>query len=191
MGGRMRTCVVVPLLLLLLLSACESSAAHHSHPQKQATYLNPGIVFTYPAGWHRLEPADWSSTFITVLVYVGNVPLSDPCMHTVDTLSCAPFPRVAMPPGGVLVQWNTSGTPLWTLNSARGTPTRIAGRPSKIRTITGRSLGCPPNTAETIQATISRPDPHNWYEMDACLAAPVTHSQQQIFSMLRSIPHIV
>jgi hypothetical protein len=146
------------------------------------------VTFTYPSKWRLYRPVGDTGSFTTVFAYLGNIPLSDPCTRTPSSRSCAPFPFFSIPARIVVVRWSEDGFPVWTLRQAKGRSVRIAGRPAKLDIEHRRADYCPSNTSESIDATITRTVPGDWFEMVACLSGPnLGMRQAQILAMLRSV----
>ena len=183
--GRLAAALAVAAVCVALPFA--RTPADRAHPAPTVSFSAMGLSFRYPATWHRGAWNDDPSNFYTPIVYLSNGPLHDPCTVTyspgVKSVDCT-APVTAMPPGGVLVRWDSDGFP----DVHHPKPnTTVAGHPAIESTTTGgwcASLGA----TETITVMIPRDTPDNWYQLDACLRAPnLPRQEAQISAMLRTV----
>jgi hypothetical protein len=175
-----------------LASGC--AAAGTAHPAAATTapavatasFTAMGLSFRYPATWRSGTWNDDVSSFTRSIVYLSTVRQHEPCSVTTGpgriTKICS-YPVGKLPPGGVLVRWNTDGFPNWHLPKAN---TTVGGRPA-VETRTSGGWCAPLGGTETITVMIPR-QVDNWYQMDACLHGPsLTRHEAEIASMLSSV----
>ena len=191
MHARQRHHLFVALCLLTMAGCADPSRPGDSMQPASTAAPNQAryddvLAFTHPASWTPRK-YDIVSSFSSAIVYLSNQPLHDPCTRTrlpggALEISCG-HPLTHLDPGGVLIEWTREGFPNWRLSDAPGTPTRIAGRPSRLairRPGRCASLGAD----ETILASISRPS-GNRYQLLACLRGPgLATSEQQVGQLL-------
>jgi hypothetical protein len=151
------------------------------------TFKTPlwGIAFSYPAKWRAAHWPEHSS-FTDSIVYLGNVPLHNPCRKTGQGRVCG-APVDALPHAGVFVSVSSFGFPDTTLDGVAGKRETIAGRRAKVSVnrpgrcgVTGRD--------ETIEAVISRRVTDNFFLVTACLREPgVAHGEREVRALLDSL----
>jgi hypothetical protein len=183
------------LLAFLAVAACSPSVNRQGPAGPLSTWSRPGwhLSFRYPADWHHLDTPEYGFTHLQVIVYAGNVRLSNPCVRTPKTFFCASFPKVVMRRGRVLTRWSdislmSVGRYVRAIGQAgKGRPLRIDGRPARLVTITGRALQCPAGTSEVLDAAIALPGNRDVLEMTACLSPPTGKTRTQVLAMLDSV----
>ena len=176
--------------LLAIVSGCGS---HEASPPVAACsggqqsagfrcYSGAYLSFARPRSW---KPRHYEvvSSFSTVLVYLSNQLLHDPCRRSSSAITCAsPLQRLRR--GGVLVEWDEGGMPGWTLGRPDGTIGGLSARVQFSRPSAAcRHIG----GTRTVRAVTARRLPHTFYSLDACLRGPhVRAAEHQLRLLLQS-----
>lgn len=141
-------------------------------PIPMQRFADGGLSFEHPRPWTEARYTRISS-FTTLLTYLSNAQLHDPCTTTrspTETTTTCGDPIKALPPGGVLATWTAVGRPM--VGPAVPHPNmNVHGRSASF------ALARPGECArlgvdETITVDINRGVPDNYYEMVACLRDP-------------------
>lgn len=175
-------------MVVLTLAAAVCTFGTTRSPAPLRTFDSGGVSFSFPGSWtpYRYE---WLSTVRSVIVYLSNEALHDPCEPSGSSTTCGqPIDRLGA--GGVLVSWTENGNPAWnfkTFEQAEGRRTRVGGRPAKLLVQTsGRTCGAI-DADELIEVVIPN-GRYNWYEMDACIRGPdVAKAEAQVTAMLHTV----
>jgi hypothetical protein len=149
-----------------------ASAKHQTAPHR--TFRKDGVRLRYPAGWRTYHYSNDNSNFTSVIVYLSNVRLHDPCVtrktpQAVTTTCGQPVDHLR--PGSILVSWSANGFPGWSFAKARGTPTRIDGHRAKVLR---KHATCRIRADVEIDVTGERRAKDNWYLGRACIRGPGT-----------------
>lgn len=173
-------------VVVLILAACTIGST--PSPASLHTFNGGGLSFNFPASWtpHRYE---WLSTMRSVIVYLSNEALHDPCQSSGSPTTCGqPIDRLG--PDGVLVTWTENGNPAWnfkTFRQGEGRRTTVGGRPARVLVKTSVRTCGPIHADESIEVVIPN-GRYNWYEMDACIQGPdVATAEAQVRAMLRTV----
>jgi hypothetical protein len=163
------------------------AAAVGARAAPNGSFSAMGLSFRYPAAWRSITPRAGLSDFPALIVYLSTSRLSGICVASASpgrTAETCAYPIRVLPPGGVLVRWNTNALPNWRMPKATST---VAGRGA----VESKALGgwCAVlGGTETITVMIPRAEPGKWYQMDACLRSPgLSQQEAQISSMLGSV----
>ena len=122
----------VTLLFVLAIAACTaptatSTAGAGSNQEREPGHFADGeVAFNFPATWHAAE-SDLVTSFIIVQVYLSTAPLTDPCVRTPNSRSCAWSAVSKIEADGVFVIWYHNGSPTWTFDPTRGEPLTVGG----------------------------------------------------------------
>jgi len=162
-----------------------------SHAAPTSSFSAMGLSFRYPAAWRSVIPRAGLSDFPAPIVYLSTTRLSGTCVASASpgrTATTCAFPIRVLPPGGVLVRWNTNGLPEGQMPKATTTTTTtVAGR-GAVESKTRGGWCAVMGGTETITVMIPRALPGKWFQMDACLRGPGLPQQEaRISSMLRSV----
>lgn len=190
--------LVVVVAALVLLIDHYAFAPKASHPPPSAANVRScletkvlrtgGTSFRYPSCW-ALSNYTEESTMTTVVAFLSNQPMHQPCKTTRSgistTVSCG-FPVKTLERGGVLVTFVAGGMPGWTIADDTGRHLVVdhhAARETVIRK-PNRSLDA---TAE-YWIFIDRGVPDNYYQFDVYLRNPgVSEDQRLLRKMLNSM----
>jgi hypothetical protein len=175
-------------VIVLTLSAAACTLGTNRSPAPLRTFHDGGVSFRFPASWtpHRYR---WLSTMRSVIVYLSNQAMHDPCEPSGGSTTCGqPIDRLGS--GRVLVTWTENGNPAWnfkTFKQSEGRLVTVGGRPAKLLVETsGRPCGSI-DADELIEVVIPN-GRYNWYEMDACIRGPdVTTAESQVRAMLHTV----
>jgi hypothetical protein len=177
----------VVVVVVLTLAAVAYIVGTNRSPAPLRTFQGGGVSFRFPASWtpYRYE---YLSTIRSVIVYLSNETLHDPCQPSGGSTCGQPIDRLGA--GGVLVTWTENGSPAWnfkTFKQSEGRPVTIGGRPAKLLAETsGRTCGSI-DADELIEVVIPN-GRYNWYEMGACIRGPdVTTAEAQVKAMLHTV----
>jgi hypothetical protein len=146
-------------------------------------FTGGGLTFLYPAEWHA-EGFDVRSTFVTVITYLSNQPLRDPCTRTEVTLVCG-LPLDRLGPGGVLASWSAVALRARDRAALRGEPISVGGQPASL--LVERPGSCREVGGDlSLTAAVPR-GAGDWLEFGACLRGPGTaRSEAQVRAVLAS-----
>jgi hypothetical protein len=175
-------------VVVLTVSAAACTVGTARFPAPLRTFDGGGVSFLFPASWTPYRYRSLS-TMRSVIVYLSNETLHDPCEPRGSSTTCGqPIDRLGA--GGVLVTWTQNGSPAWnfkTFKQSEGRPTTVGGRPAKLLVETsGRTCGSI-DAEELIEVVIPN-GRYNWYEMDACIGGPdVTTAEAQVKAMLHTV----
>jgi len=158
--------------------------AAKTHDPQLVQYSNSVLSFTHPATW-KAYPFHWAGGLhFRPLVYLSTQPVHDPCSTKGSTTSCG-LPVGKLRPGGVLVTWNASNPPSFSLGS--GTPVRVGGHPARrVETKGGicKSIGADKTIDVLVQ---THPLPSSLTEFTACLRGPgLSGAERSVNSLLAS-----
>lgn len=174
------------VVLAAVPAACGSAAPRTAAAASTvSTFHNGFLAFRYPAAWKPFVFQVSGTLHFDPMLYLSSQPAREPChKHRPETVCGWPVDRLR--PGGALIVWENRGAPAWSLASVPGAYVKIGGRRAK------RELSRPGKCAaigadETIEATITRPIPHNWTDFTACLKGPgLAASERRIDALLGS-----
>src|SRR6202035_4021464 len=138
------------------------------------TFSKDGVRLRYPAAWRAYHYSNDYSSFSSVIVYLSNVRLHDPCVthktpQAVTTTCGQPVDQLG--PGSILVSWSANGFPGWSFAKARGTPIRVDGHRAKVLR---KHATCRIRADVEIDVTVERRAEDNWYLIRACIRGPGT-----------------
>lgn len=146
-----------------------------------------GLTFSHPVAWREWRYS-MASMFSTLIVYLSDADLHDPCTTTrspqgLTSICETPIPRLG--PGQVLVTWSAVGFP----HLAAEVPhpnAKLGGQPARVTTT--RAPQCASLGAEaSITADVARPGGGR-YEMVACLRGPsLARNRTLVLEMLDSL----
>jgi hypothetical protein len=176
------------LVVLFLAAACAGGSAPVACSGGDTCRYAGGVLeFDYPTGWHAAS-YEVTSSFSTDLVYLSTAPMSDPCDRSSSEIACVRLAATALGTNGVLVTWSTHGFPGWSFDPGQGSPLTV-GQHQASTTAGAPSEACQGiGGVKEIVVTIPRSAPHNWAELDACLAGPdPAIAQAQVETMLNSV----
>ncbi len=77
-------------------------------PSGPSTFDESGLVFDYPAGW-RVYHFEETSSFFTVLAWLGTAEMHDPCSRTASSMECGA--GYTLDPGAVMVTIEAASFP--------------------------------------------------------------------------------
>ena len=186
--------LVVVVAALVLLIDHYAFAPKASNPQPSAANVRScrgtkvlttgGTSFRYPSCW-TLSNYTEESTMATVIAFLSNQPMHQPCKTTRSgistTVSCG-FPVKSLERGGVLVTFIAGGMPGWTIADDTGRQLVVdhhAARETVIRK-PNRSLDA---TAQ-YSIFIDRGVPSNYYEFDVYFRNPGVSEDQRLLRMM-------
>jgi hypothetical protein len=179
----------VVVVIVLTLAAVAYIVGTNRSPVPLRTFSNGGVSFSFPASW-TLYRYQWPpSTLRTIIAYLSNEVLHDPCQPSGSSTTCGqPIDRLGA--GGVLVTWTENGSPAWnfkTFKQSEGRHVTIGGRPARLLVETsGRACGSV-DADELIEIVIPN-GRYNWYEMNACIRGPdVSTAEAQVKAMLHTV----
>jgi hypothetical protein len=149
-----------------------ASAKHRTAPQR--TFHKDGVRLRYPAAWRPYHYSNDYSSFKSVIVYLSNRRVRDPCVtHKTPqavTTTCGQ-PVHQLRPRSILVSWSADGFPGWSFAKASGTPIRIDGHRAKVQR---KHSTCRIHADVEIDVTVKRRAKDNWYLARACIRGPGT-----------------
>ena len=134
-----------------------------------------GGTFRYPTAW-RLSTYPLVTSFSTLVAFLSNNPLHDPCVRAAGDISCS-SPLSRLGPAGVLVTWAVVGFPGQGIDNVPGTHTTIDSRPARLvvkKPVAAATCGLIGASWE-VDATVAVSSLHGaggLWEMTACLANP-------------------
>jgi hypothetical protein len=154
--------------------------------------VRSGFSFDYPTRL-RLDPVDVNEHYSTIVAYVSNQPLHDPCRRTPNSITCGrPLTRLA--PDGVLVTWtvaNSVGPVGNRLVDAPGVPRIVGGHDAKVDVVASASDPCFGIGASVridarirIQAFVPS---DTTLDMDGCLGPAAVSEQSTVLAMFDSV----
>jgi hypothetical protein len=156
---------------------------------------NSHIQFSVPRSWGTLRAKNYTFTFDVVLVYVGTVPLSQPCSHSQAGRTCEFFPQHPLPPSSVVLNVMSN----FDLRTPRGGTATLGGLPGahistpigegRLQIVYRRSDGCPMKTGRSEQAIVALRHAGGFrLIVTACIRGPsASRFQGQVRALLRSL----
>jgi hypothetical protein len=149
-----------------------ASAKHRTTPDR--TFRKDGVRLRYPAAWRTYSYSNDNSSFTSVIVYLSNVRLHDPCVThktSQDVTTTCQQPVGHLRPRSIVVSWSANGFPGWSFAQARGTPIRVDGHRAKMLR---KRATCRIHADAEIDVTVQRRAKDNWYFVRACIRGPGT-----------------
>jgi len=147
-----------------------------------------GMSLRYPSCW-TLSNYTEGSTMTTVIAFLSNQPMHQPCTTThsgISTTVRCGFPVKTLKHGGVLVTFIEGGMPGWTIADETGQRFVVDHRVAR-ETVTLKPYGSL-HATEEISIFMDRGIPDNYYELAAYFRNPgVAEDQQLLQKMLNSM----
>jgi hypothetical protein len=165
-----------------------ASAKHRTAPER--TFRKDGVRLRYPAAWRTYNYSDDNSSFSSLIVYLSNVRVHDPCLtrktpQAVTTTCGQPVDQLA--PRSILVSWSANGFPGWSFAKARGVPIRVDGHRAKLLR---KHATCRIRADVEIDVIVERRAADNWYSVRACIRGPGTARFAGQFTTLLNTAHV-
>jgi hypothetical protein len=156
-------------------SAVPSSTTTSVAVQRFSSGNGFGLTFKHPRTWIE-APYTRTSSFTSLITYLSNAKLHDPCTTTHDvtgTTTACGDPISVLPPGGVLVNWSAISYPHVAKESDIHPNLTVDGRPAQL-TVAKPGSCSRMGAQQTITVDIEFPRAGNYDEMVACLREPGT-----------------
>jgi hypothetical protein len=137
--------------------------------------------------WHAATFELVFSMF-SVTVYLSTAPLSDPCVRTPNSRSCAWSAVSRIEADGVFIIWYHRGSPTWEFRPTIGEPLTVGGRRATLERRDAWQPCAAIGGERELLITIEHPAQWNYHEVQACVRGPgFDRLEGQIDAMLGSV----